>query len=293
MTKILYSSPAVIGTTGFRDVAKEVSDALIACGLVRKTVTGQIDWAAVGEFSAANTVYGFEIFELADSQSTALPVVIKLEYGRGTSVVHQFWITVGSGHDPAGNISGVYFPRRLCCNSNVGYANPNANHPTAVCVTDGFAGFSFKMTASPPNAPRGGFLLGRSVDSSGNPNADGLVLVTGAGSGANTVTSCYLASSASEVTSTLASTCLVPFAQTSALVGGDAQVFKHYVITPRVRPTSCYMSVLSADIGSLSTFECAPVGARQRTFLVCSPYTWGITTAGGAIASSLLAMLWE
>lgn len=297
MSKILYSSPAVIGATGFKAVAKELSDALKACGLVQTGDSGQIDWSSAPEFTAGNVAYGFEMFTLADSQAANLPVYIKIEYGRSTAAGaggHQLWVTVGGGSDGAGGVTSVYLARSTALQGNTGYADPGASYPTAVCVSDGFVAVAFKIGSRTSDAaPSGGFIIARTPDSSGSPNADGLFVVLGPASGTNTAAYCYRAAAGTIISSALAATCLIPFAQTSSLVGTDAQAFKHYASLPRVRPLGSILTVLMSELGGLTTFPCAPVGAATKNFLVLGPRSFGVTVTGAAVSQACLAILWE
>lgn len=92
----------------FRAWASGVSAALQACGLVKTTDTGQIDFATVLTSTAADQVRGYEIFRFSDSLQATRPVFIKVEYGSGASVASSpgMWVSVGTGTDGAGNLTG-------------------------------------------------------------------------------------------------------------------------------------------------------------------------------------------
>lgn len=297
MSKILYSSPAVIGTTGFKAVAKELSDALKACGLVQTGDSGQIDWDSAPEFTATNTAYGFEMFTLADSQAANLPVYIKIEYGRSGAAGsggHQLWVTVGGGSDGAGNVTSIYIARSTALQGNSAYSAPETSYPTAVCVADGFVAVAFKIGSRTSDAaPSGGFIIARTPDSAGSPNADGLFVVFGPSSGTNTPAYCYRAAAGATISALMTSTCLIPFAQASSLVGADAQAFKHYASLPRIRPLGSILTVMTSELGGLTAFPCAPVGAATRTFLSLGPRSFGSTATGATVAQANLAILWE
>lgn len=95
----------------FRDWGSKLSAAMTTCGHTMTADTGQINWATVTR-PAVSTAGGYEIREFTDTMAASYPVFVKYEYGTGTAAaLPALWITVGTGSDGAGNITGVLVAR--------------------------------------------------------------------------------------------------------------------------------------------------------------------------------------
>lgn len=92
----------------FQAWVQGIHNALIAIGLTQTADTGQINPATVTKPTAGSQSKGYEIWRFADTLQSSVPVFFKLEYGSGNSNLNQpgMWITVGSGSDGAGNLTG-------------------------------------------------------------------------------------------------------------------------------------------------------------------------------------------
>ena len=110
MTIYTFSAPPSNSTTtNFRLWGKGISDALTAVGVVKTADTGQIDWTTVAAPATANTVMGYEIRTLTDN--VGMPVYIKITYGSGSATgTPSLPITIGTGTDGAGNLTGNITP---------------------------------------------------------------------------------------------------------------------------------------------------------------------------------------
>jgi hypothetical protein len=93
---------------GFRAWGSAVSAALAALGFVQTADTGQINWTTVTRPLAINTAQGYEVWRFADTLQATAPIFVKLEYGSGVSaiVTPGLWVTVGTGSNGAGTITG-------------------------------------------------------------------------------------------------------------------------------------------------------------------------------------------
>lgn len=97
----------------FRAWGSAISTGLSTAGWVKTADTGQIDWVNVLAPTAINTVQGYEIWRMNDALQSTYPVFIKLEYGSGTTVTYPFLaVTIGTGSDGAGNLTGQLSTRR-------------------------------------------------------------------------------------------------------------------------------------------------------------------------------------
>lgn len=159
----------------FKAWAQWISDSLAASGLVRTADTGQIDWATVAAPSGASQSMGYDIFRFADAHQATRPIFIKIEYGSAAAAARpSIWITLGTGSDGAGNITGVFQARlqiQTTANQTVTlhqcYIGAGADHI-------GIAMF----TSSALTTTAFMFVLERQVNVDGTTNTDGFVSVT-------------------------------------------------------------------------------------------------------------------
>ncbi|RJP44508.1 hypothetical protein C4587_01855 [Candidatus Parcubacteria bacterium] len=177
MTTLQYNTPVnQTNDADFRAWGALYSTALATVGLIQTADTGQIDWVTVLR-PAINTAAGYEIYEFADALQASAPVFIKFEFGSGTSQLRAMvWITVGTGSDGAGNITGVYINRRTCNSSD---NSPGGTPPAFFCHTDGFFGAAWGSFLSAGNPKLMHLMiLQRTVDANGNLTAVGLDVIT-------------------------------------------------------------------------------------------------------------------
>jgi len=77
-------------------------------GWVNTADTGQINWTTVLAPTVINTVQGYEIWRMADALQATVPVFMKIEYGAGSIASSPaIWITIGSGSNGTGGLTGV------------------------------------------------------------------------------------------------------------------------------------------------------------------------------------------
>lgn len=102
----------LVGDAELRSWGSAVSAQLAACGLVQTADTGQINWATVTKPAAGATPAGYEIWRFNDALQATKPVFIKVEYGTGGAATFcAMWLTVGTGTNGAGTLSGQLFAR--------------------------------------------------------------------------------------------------------------------------------------------------------------------------------------
>jgi hypothetical protein len=90
----------------FRSWGSGIAAQLAACELVQTSDTGQINWTTVANPSAGG-IAGYEIYRFNDTLQSSRPVFIKFEYQTYTGTEPGFYITVGSGTDGAGTLTGT------------------------------------------------------------------------------------------------------------------------------------------------------------------------------------------
>lgn len=97
----------------YQSFVTKISAILDAVGLIKTADTGQINPATTVRPGVANTASGYEIRRFADLNQFAKPIYIKIEYGIGGAVTRpSVWITVGTGSNGAGSLSGLISLRR-------------------------------------------------------------------------------------------------------------------------------------------------------------------------------------
>lgn len=88
----------------FKLWAKVIDDFFGTAGWTASTDTGQLVWASIATVPTTGN-YVYKIWKMADALQGTLPVFVKMEYGNVTTFP-SLAITVGTGSDGAGNITG-------------------------------------------------------------------------------------------------------------------------------------------------------------------------------------------
>lgn len=175
---------------GFRAWGYELTYNMALAGIIQTDDTGQIDWTTVTFPGTNTTAAGYTIHRFNDVLQANTPIYFKMEYGRGSAASNPaMWVTVGSGTDGAGTITGTIFARRLMTpNNNAGLIDYPL--PTFINVSDGFVGIAWKCdaAAAPTSnislSMNGGLFLMRSTDETGNATQTGMtILVHNVGGG--------------------------------------------------------------------------------------------------------------
>lgn len=104
----------------FRGWVQAISDGLQTGGLTKTADSGQINTATVTKPGGTSTSQGYEIRQFTDALSGTKPVVFKIEYGSGTGSANEpaIWLTIGTGSDGSGNITGTTLLARTMIRCN-------------------------------------------------------------------------------------------------------------------------------------------------------------------------------
>lgn len=91
-------------------------DACLTQFLANTGDTGQTDLSALLATTSASQSRGFRIYRFNDAEQATFPIFLKVEYGStsGSGTANQtpaIWVTIGSGTDGAGTITGVLMER--------------------------------------------------------------------------------------------------------------------------------------------------------------------------------------
>lgn len=197
MSVVTFSkAPNNTSDTYFRDWGSTISSAISTVGWVQTSDTGQINWTTVTYPTAADTSKGYEIWRMNDSLQSTAPLFLKIEYGSGGGAgFPALWVTVGTGTDGAGNLTGQVSTRRnLRCGNYTATLTPGFVSGTSSRLLIGFCignngnngVVTYGMVVS----------VERSHDTSGADTSGGALILTWSNSGpAPTTGSQYLPSS--------------------------------------------------------------------------------------------------
>jgi hypothetical protein len=284
-TKAWFFSIAHANDANFRAWGSDLSAAFAEVGLVQTADTGQIDWATVTR-PGISTAAGYEIWRYTDST-----VFMKIEYGTGTGAVTPgVWLTVGTGSNGSGTLTGTVSDRRSIYNNASSMDAAGTSRQSFLVYKDGFFGFSgyrfaaglgpwmYAAVAKTTNAAgvqdsRGVTVYWRPV-SANPPPVQALNFQT------NTVLPLDV---------TGGNFVVIPMAITSSIIGADTQCFIHWTALPLVLPNPYMATVISAEVPAGSTFSTTLVGTTPRTYVAIDSSVYG-SSIGTAYR---LAMLWE
>jgi hypothetical protein len=257
----------------FRTFVQATAAKLTACGLVQTADTGQIDPTAVLKPTAVNTAAGYQIWRFDDALQATRPIFVKLEYGVGAAVDRpSLWLTVGSGSNGSGTLTGVTSAR-----TQLAWANSAASGALAPAYASGAAGAGgngrawFTLAGLEEAGSRNAWaLIARTLDAGGTPTGDGVVVVL---ANASTATQAVLIPGDGSAVRSLLLTGAFGFARQpdsmgKAVVGTDVGVdpFVFFYGKPLY---GLGVALLGGSVGSLGIFTATVLGA-QHTFIVMS-----------------------
>lgn len=258
----------------FRAWGSELSARLAAIGLVQTADTGQINWVTVTR-PGTNVAAGYEVWRFNDSLQGSAPIFIKVEYGTssGNSNSPQVWITVGTGSNGSGTITGSLTSRLSTSGTSSSAINTVANYPSFACAVEGLAWVANKYGGAGVNRGFSFFAVVRTCDSGGTPTGDGFVVY--AGSTSSNASSQIQA----QAIRTLAPATVFPLTTdgffsmivhgltTTVTPSGDTQASLHWMPTPEVRPVFGICSIATAESSFGASFSTTLVGSTPRTYV--------------------------
>lgn len=284
---------------GFQAWSDTLHLAIIAAGLVNTSDTGQVDLTTAAR-PGLNSWAGYKTYRFNDTMQGTRPVFLKMEFGTGSATTTPaLRVTIGEATDGAGTLSGATLLSNLTINqSGQPLTSTVTPYTTRICAVDGFFGLAFGLGSTGTTSPLNALLtMGRSVDSSGSPNGDGLHVCARPSTATGALSYRALQyTTGNAYTMTSGSSSLIAGGLTNSLVGGAAQVFKHYIPLPRVRPIPWLLTVLSSEIGNNVEFEATAVGALQRNYVSLGSEAFNASANLVALpnaAGQTLAMVWE
>ena len=244
----------------FRAWGKAISDSLQAVGIVKTADSGQINWAAVAAPTAINTKVGYEIYRFNDTIQSTAPVFIKLSFGSGGSSSYpSLWISVGTGSDGSGTLTGEILTEKQNDTGSAGSASTATTH----YVSGSSNRFVIALQGLSSNY-QSVLTVERTHNSSGSDTSDGVMVNRIAKS--NLVDSQhYLLFSDSSVVTVPKISCLTPVGLSGAK-SPDINLYPVRFFTPGEGPMSnCLVGYISGDFAVNSSYTVSVLGI-DRTF---------------------------
>lgn len=273
---------------GFQAWATELITKLLAVNagqLTQTADTGQLANPVVAARPGTNTAAGYWIFKWTDGSSTDL--YFKIEPGTGASAaVPAIWITVGTGSNGSGTLTGAVTTRQITTGGAV--TSTVTNLTSYLCVATGSFALIWKSAASTAKSA-GFFATVHSVDDSGVVNNDGYANY--AQQSTTTISAQSVNLSNSVVFSTLQNTfTLVPYAITASVVSGNAQYFRHFAAYPLARPLGHIVTVIASEFAVGTSFAGESGSITDHTFLSTGSQ---IPSPGPSGSTCGLGILWQ
>lgn len=163
-------------TGSIRAWAGFIFSALLAGGWIRTSDTGQTDTGSLPAATTTSQSCGYQVWKLSDTLSGSAPVFVKWEVGSGgtADTQAQVWVTIGTGSDGAGNITGTVLARTALSDGTVA---PGPS--TSTCYSSVGTGYcAFAMFSDGWGSGMFIFSLERTKDALGNDTATGLLLTS-------------------------------------------------------------------------------------------------------------------
>ncbi len=282
----------------FRVWGKKISDELqLMSGLTKTGDTGQINWTTVTR-PGTSTDAGYEVYYLNDSLHGTAPIYFRIAYGTGTNTAGpRVRITVGTGSDGAGAITGTALSSVTTTSSVTAPSSTVIARTSYLCVAEGFIGLVGWATGAAADIAICGFMIARTCDTNGDPDATGALIVNHTGTNAPTgdvsIQALRFAATAATYTRTAAiGPIFVTGAETATAISGDPQAYLAWSLSPYQQPLMQLCGVLISEVSDGSTFSATLIGATSRTY-VCVARQIGEAVAAATPANWGLAMLWE
>lgn len=285
-----WSTLAAITTADIRRLGAELNGWFVSVGLVQTADTGQVNWATVNLPGAAATIIGYEIWHSVDSS-----FFFKFEWFTGISAATTnpaFALTVGTGSDGAGNITGVFYPRVVIINTNA--ANSPTVCQTYICHTNDFLGVCYKIGGSNTYGSIVSFAIEKMVNNVGAPSGDGWIVshVVGSASGVLFKKSIRIASPAFTGLDSSSHTVVAGNITSSDDGAGNKLVWPQQHINQQQAFSNYLCSTIVAEYGQGTTFQAILVGTTLHTYIGIGN-AMGTGNSGFASTNYGVAMLWE
>jgi hypothetical protein len=294
MTTRTYSSPYDVSTNAhFQAAGSELSSNLAGAGLIQTADAGQINWStAVPNGGNPNIFIGYEMWSLPDGS-----LHIRLDYNQAGSQQFGIQVTVGTGSDGNGNLTGTTSSASPTWSGySIGSIN-NLAYTTYICVTNDFLGVIHKANSTlgnPGNKHSGAFFVGKTTDANGAGNGVGFYLIAQHSGAGNQWTLENVKTSGTNPRSLGQNVwySVVPSALVSSVTDeGDQQAFQVWLTMPQVLPCMHMATVIRTEVPFGTVFQTAMVGTTPHSYMAVydnegTPFATNGSNYGPA-------MLWE
>jgi hypothetical protein len=281
-----YNSILSVGTSAYMQaLATALFGSFADGGLIQTADTGQTANGSFAAVGAINTAAGYQIWRFNDALQATRPVFIKFEIGSGgnNSACPGTWITVGTGSDGAGNITGILLgrtPVRTNFNAPGTYASYFSCGPSRVGVA------LWAPYQNPSYCPF--VTLERSKDNNGADTDDGLIFNA---SGFDGRVCQYIPFARAARAAQGAYNVCMQTAAGSLASGTNVGLLPAYPLDA-AGPVSPGLEILGYYCGDLAAFN--PIStAIYGTYHTYIPLGGAASTAGAAWTGSGIAMLYE
>lgn len=167
--------------TNYVQSLRPASDALRAAGLTQTPDTGQVSWATLTSVPGSGIIRDYEVFRFNDALQSTHPIFVRFDY-TSDNAAPSIHVTVGTGSNGAGVITGVVAPRTKL---SVSHTAGSASSATGYVST----GDNSSLTLAHGLLPSGTnsrtytqwFALDRTRDAAGVPTNKGYTVWYGAG----------------------------------------------------------------------------------------------------------------
>lgn len=303
MTTISTSSVILHGSDAdFQAWVDEFHGLLVGCGLVQTADTGQLASPCVAARPGSSTYAGYEIWRFNDSLQGTAPIFMKWEYGTSSSTAIPSWrLTIGTGSDGAGTITGVVLNNVIPCPASTTTAAGAWTH--YACHTEGVFFICFGALSAQGRS-RSFAAISRTCDTAGNWTAEGAVtIVHGGGSSLTTIagsrawkfspltTFNFRGQSSAESNNFF----WLPGSETTTDVGGDTQTFPCVIALPNFVMAPGFGVVMNTELTIGSTAPITYIGSTPKTYIQMEkqPNQIGCRNSQTDDAEIGLVIVWE
>jgi hypothetical protein len=239
---------------------------------VQTSDTGQTAASALTYPTAAYQVRGYQIWRMADTLASTVPVYVKLEFGNGnTTSSYNVWFTVGTGSNGAGVITGTLIARTadLIVTATVAGIFAGSADTGRLAFFIGGAGQGHAL-----------FSIERTKDATGADTSDGLLVVIDNGAVGSAPQHYRLLRfvGTAPPNSTVWGVS-VPSGTTYALGANVGVSPVRFFDGQPTNPCLNFMAYLNADIAVLSSVPVAVYGTSHTYFTIGSSHVSTLGTA--------------
>lgn len=270
----------------FRAWATVVHNALASGGLVQTGDSGQIVLASVVKPGVANTAGGYEVWRFADTLQATVPLFFKIEYGVGTAITTpSLWITVGSGSNAAGTLTGLTSTRTQMSPAASTLGTTKSVYASVATNRVWVAGGIDWATAT------NSFFFGieRTKDSTGADTADGFYVQTSGGATTGTSFQSALWAGGASAASASSGPIVAPVSSRTAVATDVAVTPSLYYQGKPFYPTM--LGAQAADIPGNLTYALTYLGGSHTYISLANAVATGFSQGGAS--TFYPQVLWE